>query len=67
MALNCVSEDWKVFFQSILVKDMLPRWDRMWVDLQQEDLRQALLKNSISGSSISRLKGVKEEENVALT
>ena len=35
----------------------------MWVDLQQEELRQAVLKSSISGSG---QKVVKEEDNVSL-
>lgn len=38
----------------------------MWADLTQEEMRQALVKNSISESSNKGLKGVKEEENVAL-
>ena len=37
----------------------------MWANLEQEELRRALLKSSITGSS-SRSKQVKEEENVAL-
>ena len=65
-ALSCVTEDWKVFAQSILGRDKLPEWDKMWVDLQQEELRQALLKSSISGNNNSGSKVVKEEENVAL-
>ena len=65
MALTSVSEEWQVFVQSILGRDTLPMWDRMWANLQQEELRQALLKISISGSN-NRSKQVKEEENVAL-
>ena len=38
----------------------------MWVDLQQEKLRQDLLKSSISSNNSRRQKMVKEEENVAL-
>ena len=65
LALNSISEDWKVFVQSILGRDTLPGWDRMWASLQQEEMRRALLKSSISGSS-SGSKQVKEEENMAL-
>ena len=39
LALNSVSEEWEVFVQSILDRDTLPKWDRMWVNLQQEELR----------------------------
>lgn len=34
LALNSVSEDWKVFVQSILGKEHLPNWERVWADLQ---------------------------------
>ena len=64
LALYSVSEEWQ-FVQSILGREILPRWDRMWADLQQEELRRDLMKSSISGSN-SRSKQVKEEENVAL-
>jgi len=66
LALNSVSEKWQVFVQSILGRDKLPEWDKMWVDFQQEELRRALLKISINGSSSNGPKVVKEEENVAL-
>lgn len=51
LALNSVSEEWHVFFQSIMGRDRLPDWDRMWADLQQEELRRPLLKSSINGSN----------------
>ena len=38
----------------------------MWADLQQEEMRRAFLKSSISDNSNRRSKGVKEEEDVAL-
>jgi len=66
LALNNVSEEWKVFFQSVLVRDKLPKWDSMWSNLQQEELRQAMLKSSINSSNNNGSKVVKEEENVAL-
>lgn len=66
MALNNVSKEWQVFVQSILGQDTLPRWDKMWSDLQQEKLRRALLKSTISKSNNKGTKGEKEEENVAL-
>lgn len=36
---NSISEEWQVFIQSVLGKDKLLEWDRMWSDLQQEELR----------------------------
>ena len=34
LALNNVSKEWQLFVQSILGRDTLPRWDKMWwVDL----------------------------------
>jgi len=67
LALNNVSEEWKVFFQSVLVRDKLPKWDSMWSNLQQEELRQAMLKSFINSSNNNGSKVVKEEENVAFT
>lgn len=66
LVLNSVFKNWQVFVHSILCIDKLPEWDGMWVDLQQEELRQALLKSSNSGNNDSGLKTLKEEENVAL-
>ena len=39
LALNSVSEDWKVFVQRILGRYKLPKWNRMCANLQQEELR----------------------------
>lgn len=64
LALNNLSQDWQVFVQSILDRDKLPKWDKMWADLQQHEMRQDLVKSTISGSS--EMKQVKEEETVAL-
>ena len=38
--LNAVSEDWEVFFQSILDKLTLPDWEELWVTLRQEEIRR---------------------------
>ena len=38
----------------------------MWSDLQQEEMRKSLVKRSINDNSSKKLKGVKEEDNVAL-
>ena len=55
-----------MFVQRILGRDTLPGWDRMWADLQQEELRQAVVKSTINGSSNEPVMSEKEEENVAL-
>jgi len=34
LALNSVSEEWKIFVQSILGREALPDWDSMWVALK---------------------------------
>ena len=67
LALNAVTNDWQVFFQSILGRATLPGWVEMWAALQQEELRRDLVKckldsNSGSGSKVKQ----EEEENVAL-
>ena len=33
LALNSVLQDWQVFVQSILGRDTLPRWDKIWANL----------------------------------
>lgn len=64
LTLNNVSDDWQVFVQSILGRDTLLKWDKMWSDLQQLELRRALFKSTINGNNNKGLKG--EEENIAL-
>lgn len=65
LALNSVFEDWEIFVQGILRRDALPRWNRIWSDLQQEDMKHALVNTSISGNNNKGSKGV-EEDNVAV-
>ena len=66
IALNGVSDEWQVFVQSILGREQLPDWERVWTDLHQEEMRRDLVKATINGSSSSWKKEVKEEEDVAL-
>jgi len=68
LALNSVSNEWKIFVQSILGKVVLPNWDKMWAALKQEEMRRDLLKVKLDGnSSISGSKPkVEEEDNSAL-
>lgn len=56
--LNVVSEDWEVFFQSILGRATLPYWEEMWASLHQEEIRR-LRK---AGSNSKGIKIKKEEE-----
>ena len=55
-----------MFVQSILGREHLSDWERVWVDLLQEEMRRDLVKATISGSNTSGTKAVKEEEDVAL-
>lgn len=66
LTLNNISEEWQVFVQSILGRNKLPDWERVWVDLQQDEMRRDLVKSAISGSSSSGVEIEKEEENAAL-
>ena len=63
--LNGVSDEWKVFVQSILGREKLPSWEEMWATLQHEELRRDLVKVNLSGSSGSGSE-MKEEENTTL-
>jgi len=65
--LNGVSNEWKVFVQSILGRERLPSWEEAWETLQQEELRRDLVKVNLNGSSGSGMNTKKEEENVGLT
>lgn len=60
LALSSVLDDSHMFLQSILGRDTFPKWDRMWFDLQKEELRRALVKITISDNS-KDMKGEKEE------
>lgn len=62
-ALNTVSKDWEVFFQSILGKTSLPDWEELWAALRQEEIRR-LTK---AGSSRKGVRIKEEEEDAALT
>ena len=65
--LNSVSEDYQVFFQSILGKENLSDWESMWATLQQKEMRRDLLRCQLEGGSNSCSKIKKEEEeNAAL-
>ena len=37
IALNGVSNEWKVFVQSILGRERLPSWEEMWAAIQQRN------------------------------
>ena len=44
----------------------MPDWERVWADIQQEDMRRDLVKSTISGSNNNGVKIEKEEENATL-
>lgn len=66
LALNSVSDEWQVFVQSILGKERLLDWEQMWAALQQEEMRQDMIKCKLDGSSSSGSKPKEEEENATL-
>jgi hypothetical protein len=39
MALNGFSKPWKSFVRSIMAKEHMPSWERLWDDFVQEELR----------------------------
>jgi len=61
-ALNAVSEDCEVFFQSILGRLKLPNWEELWAMLRQEEIRR-LTK---AGSSSKGVRIKEEEEDATL-
>lgn len=66
LALNSISEEWQVFVQSILGREKLSDWEGMWDALQQEEMRQDLVKCKLDYNNNSGMKLKEEEENVAL-
>ena len=66
LALNSFSEEWQVFVQSILGREILPDWEGMWVALRQEVMKRDLVKCKLdSSSSSSGTKPKEEDENEA--
>ena len=60
IALNGVSDEWKVFIESILGREKLHSWEEMWVALQHEELRRDRVKVKFNDNSGSDTK-TKEE------
>jgi len=60
--LNAVSEDWEVFFQSILGWATLPDWEEMCAALRQEEIKRL----SKAGSSSKGIRIKEEEVDAAL-
>ena len=56
---NGVSQNWTIFAQTIIGRENMPTWDRLWDDLTQEEIRRGFIQGS---SSHQR----DDEENVAL-
>ena len=59
IALNGVSQQWTVFVQTIIGRENMLAWNRLWDDLTQEEIRRGFIQGS---SSHHR----DDEENVAL-
>jgi hypothetical protein len=57
--LNGVSKQWVVFVESIVAREKLPGWERLWYGFVQEETRRGYVHGS---SSIGH-----EEENVSLS
>ena len=68
LALNSVSDEWKIFVQSIMCRATLPNWDDMWVALKQEEFWRDLIKVKLDRSSSSNESKpkVEEEDNATL-
>ena len=66
LALNSISDEWKVFVQSILGRVALPNWDEMWAALNQEELRGDLVKVKLEGSNNNGSNPTEEEDNATL-
>ena len=45
---NGVSEQWTVFFQTIIGRENMPTWDRLWDDLTQEEIQRGFIHDSSS-------------------
>ena len=58
-ALNGVAKPWTVFVESMVAREHMPTWDRLWDDFIQEETRRGYIHGSASHSK-------EEEENVAL-
>ena len=57
-ALNGVTKSWAVFVESIVAKENLPNWDRLWDDFTQEETQRGYIQGSSSTAP--------KEEDVAL-
>ena len=59
IVLNGVTNPWDVFVESVVDREHMPTWDRLWDDFIQEETRRGYVHVSTSHSK-------DEEENVAL-
>ena len=58
-ALNGVAKPCAVFVESVVARENMPTWDRLWDDFIQKETRRGYIHGSASHSK-------EEEENVAL-
>ena len=47
-ALNSVTQQWTVFMQTIIGRENMPTWDRLWDDLTHEETRRGYIQGSLS-------------------
>ena len=59
IALNGVAKPWAVFVESVVAREHMPSWDRLWDDFIQEETRRGYIQGSTSHNK-------DDEENVAL-
>ena len=57
--LNGVTNPWVVFVESVVAREHMPTWDRLWDDFIQEETCTGYVQGSTSHNK-------KDEENVAL-
>ena len=58
MTLNFLTEPWKVFVERIVAHANMPKWERMWDDFIQEEIRRGSLHETWQVED--------EDENLAL-
>ena len=44
--LNGVSQHWTVFVQTIIGRENIPTWDRLWDDVTQEEIGRGFIQGS---------------------
>ena len=58
-SLNGVAKPWAVFVESVVAREHMPSWDRLWDAFIQEEIRRGYVQGNTSHNK-------DDEENVAL-